>query len=80
MLIKNKCITAKLYLNNIIIIWELMMSEANRVIKSNISGVEKVLVRGKGWMPVEEVEESAEVKKMAGWIKLGTEIMSNDGY
>jgi hypothetical protein len=53
MLIKNTCITAKLYLNNIIIIWELMMSEANRVIKSNISGVEKVLVRGKGWMPVE---------------------------
>ncbi len=80
MLIKNTCITAKLYIENIILLWELMLSEANRVIKSNISGVEKVLVRGKGWMPVEEVEESTEGKNMAAWIKLGAEIMSNDGY
>ena len=46
------------------------MSEANKVIKSNISGVERVLVRGKGWIPAEEVEVANEVKTMAGWIKI----------
>jgi hypothetical protein len=49
----------------------LKMSEANKVIKSNISGVERVLVRGKGWIPAGEVEEANEVKTRAGWIKIG---------
>jgi hypothetical protein len=61
------------------IIRRLKMSEANKVIKSNISGVERVLVRGKGWIPTGEVEEANEVKTMAGWIKLGMETMSNIG-
>ena len=56
----------------------LKMSEPNKVIKSMISGVERVLVRGKGWIPAGEVEESNEVKTMAGWIKLGMEKMSNN--
>jgi len=56
------------------------MSKTNKVIKSNISGVDKVLVRGMGWMPVEEVEKSNEVKTLAGWIKLGTATMANNGY
>ena len=47
------------------------MSEANKVIKNKISGVERVLVRGKGWIPAGEVEEANEVKTMAGWIKIG---------
>ena len=47
------------------------MSKANKVIKSNISGVERVLVRGKGWIPTGEIEEANEVKTMAGWIKIG---------
>lgn len=55
------------------------MSEANKVIKSNISGVDRVLVRGKGWIPAGEVEEANEVKTKAGWIKLGMETMSNNG-
>ena len=54
------------------------MPEANKVIKNKISGVERVLVRGKGWIPAGEVEEANEVKTMAGWIKLGTETMSNN--
>jgi hypothetical protein len=49
----------------------LRMSETNKVIKSNISGVERVLVRGKGWIPAGEVEKTNEVKTMAGWIKIG---------
>jgi hypothetical protein len=59
---------------------KLKMSEANKVIKSNISGVERVLVQGKGWIPAREVEEANKVKTMAGWIKLRTETMSNNGY
>ena len=55
------------------------MPEANKVIKSNISGVEKVLVRGKGWIPAEEVKEVDEAKTMAGWVKLGRATMSNNG-
>lgn len=55
------------------------MSKANKVIKSNISGVERVLVRGKGWIPVGKVEESDEVKTMAGWIKLGMVTMFING-
>ena len=47
------------------------MSEANKIIKCKISGVERVLVRGKGWIPIGEVEKANEVKTMAGWIKLG---------
>ena len=47
------------------------MSEANKIIKSNISGVKRVLVRGKGWIPAGEVEEANEVKTIAGWIKIG---------
>ncbi len=47
------------------------MSEANKIVKSNISGVERVLVRGKGWIPAGEVEEANEVKTMTGWIKIG---------
>jgi hypothetical protein len=54
------------------------MSAANMVIKSNISGVERVLVRGKGWIPVGDVEEANEVKTKAGWIKLGAETMPKD--
>jgi hypothetical protein len=57
----------------------LKISEANRVIKSNISGVERVLVRGRGWIPAGEVKEANEVKTKAGWIKLEMETMSNDG-
>ena len=53
------------------IIRRLKMPEANKVIKNKISGVERVLVRGKGWIPAGEVEESNEVKTMAGWIKIG---------
>jgi hypothetical protein len=49
----------------------LKMSEANKVIKSKISGVERVLVRGKGWIPAGEVKEANEVKTMAGWTKIG---------
>ena len=64
---------------NVMIIRRLKMSEANKVIKSKISGVERVLVRGKGWIPAGEVEEANEVKTMAGWIKLGMEKMSNNG-
>ena len=55
------------------------MSKANKVIKSRISGVERVLVRGKGWIPAGKVEVSNEVKTMAGWIKLGMKKMSNNG-
>ena len=55
------------------------MSEANKVIKTKISGMERVLVRGKGWLPAGEVEEANEVKTMAGWIKLGMKKMSNNG-
>ena len=47
------------------------MSEANKVIKNKISGVERVLVRGKGWIPIGKVEEANEVKTMSGWIKIG---------
>ncbi len=47
------------------------MSEANKIIKSKISGVERVLVRGKGWIPAGEVKEANEVKTMSGWIKIG---------
>ena len=47
------------------------MSEANKVIKSKISGVERALVRGKGWIPAGEVKEANEVKTMAGWRKTG---------
>ena len=47
------------------------MLEANKIIKCRISGVERVLVRGKGWIPAGEVEEANEVKTMAGWIKIG---------
>ena len=54
------------------------MSKANKVIKSNISGVDRVLVRGKGWILAGEVEEANEVKTMVGWIKLGMETMSNN--
>ena len=54
------------------------MSKTNKVIKSKISGVERVLVRGKGWIPAGEVEKANEVKTMAGWIKLGMEKMSNN--
>jgi hypothetical protein len=61
------------------IIRRLKMSKANKVIKSNISGVDRVLVRGKGWIPAGEVEEANEVKTKAGWIKLGMETMSNNG-
>ena len=46
------------------------MSETNKVIKSKISGVEKILVRGKGWIPAGEVEEANEVKTKSGWIKI----------
>jgi hypothetical protein len=53
------------------IIRKFKMSEANKVIKSKISGVERVLVRGKGWIPAGEVKEANEVKTMAGWIKIG---------
>ena len=53
------------------IIRRLKMSEANKVIKSKISGVERVLVRGKGWIPAGEVKEANEVKTVAGWIKIG---------
>jgi hypothetical protein len=60
------------------IIRRLKMSKANKVIKSNISGVDRVLVRGKGWIPAGEVEEANEVKTKAGWIKLGMEKMSNN--
>jgi hypothetical protein len=49
----------------------LKMSDANKVIKSKISGVERVLVRGKGWIPAGKVKEANEVKTMAGWIKIG---------
>lgn len=55
------------------------MSKENEVIKSNISGVERILVRGKGWISAEEVEEANEVKTKAGWIKLGMEIMPING-
>jgi len=55
------------------------MSKLNTVLKSNISGVEKVLVRGKGWIPAKEVEEANEVKTTAGWFKLGTETLSYNG-
>ncbi|NNK85369.1 MAG: hypothetical protein HKO91_07455 [Desulfobacterales bacterium] len=55
------------------------MSEANKIIRSNISGVERVLVRGKGWIPAGEVEEANEVKTKAGWIKLGMETMPKNG-
>jgi hypothetical protein len=60
------------------IIRRLKISVANKVIKSNISGVERVLVRGKGWIPAGEIEESNEVKTKAGWIKLEMETMSNN--
>ena len=53
------------------------MLKANKVLKSNISGVERVLVRGKGWIPAEEIEEYNEVKTKTGWIKLGMDIISN---
>ena len=53
------------------IIRGLKMSEVNKIIKSKISGVERVLVRGKGWIPAGEVKEANEVKTMAGWIKIG---------
>jgi hypothetical protein len=53
------------------IIRRLKMSEANKIIKSKISGIERVLVRGKGWIPAGEVKEASEVKTMAGWIKIG---------
>ena len=55
------------------------MSEANDVIKSNISGVERVLVRGKGWIPADKVKKANEVKTKAGWIILEMETMSNNG-
>jgi hypothetical protein len=44
------------------IIRRLKMAEANKIIKSKISGVERVLVRGKGWIPVGEVKEANELK------------------
>jgi hypothetical protein len=53
------------------IIRRLKMAEANKIIKSNISGVERVLVRGKGWIPVGEVKEANELKTVSGWIKIG---------
>jgi hypothetical protein len=53
------------------IIRRLKMPDENKVIKSRISGVERVLVRGKGWIPAGEVEVSNEVKTIAGWIKIG---------
>ena len=43
------------------------------------SGADRVLVRGKGWIPAGEVEEANEVKTKAGWIKFGMERMSNNG-
>jgi hypothetical protein len=49
----------------------LTMAEANKIIKSKISGVERVLVRGKGWIPVGEVKEAYELKTVSGWIKIG---------
>ena len=55
------------------------MSETNKVINSYLSGVERVLVRGKGWILAREIEEGNEVRTMAGWIKVGTETMSNNG-
>jgi hypothetical protein len=53
------------------------MSKTNKVIKSKISGEEKILVWGKGWIPAGNVEEGNEVKTKGGWIKLGIEKMSN---
>jgi hypothetical protein len=53
------------------IIRRLKMAEANKIIKSKISGVERVLVRGKGWIPVGEVKEANELKTVSGWIKIG---------
>ena len=47
------------------------MAEANKIIKSKISGVERVLVRGKGWIPVGEVKEANELKTVSGCIKIG---------
>ena len=47
------------------------MSEANKVIKNKISGVEIVLVRGKGWIPVGEIKGANELKTVSGWIKIG---------
>ena len=49
----------------------LKMAEANKIIKSKISGIERVLVRGKGWIPVGEVKEANELKTVSGWIKIG---------
>jgi hypothetical protein len=49
----------------------LKMAESNKIIKSKISGVERVLVRGKGWIPVGEVKEANELKTVSGWIKIG---------
>ena len=70
-MIRTKDFFGKEVYKNIMIIRRLKMSEANKVIKSKISGVERVLVRGKGWIPAGEVEEANEVKTMAGWIKIG---------
>jgi hypothetical protein len=53
------------------------MPETNKVIKSKISGEEKILIRGKGWISAGELEEANEVKTNAGWIKLGKKKISN---
>jgi hypothetical protein len=53
------------------IIRRLKMAEANKIIKSKISGIERVLVRGKGWIPVGEIKEANELKTVSGWIKIG---------